>query len=372
MPARWRSNQFVGNVDVSRAVPRRRARRARSTSRSAPRSGASSTRSRAGEPDSYRDGGVPNQRRPRGDRRAGVSGVPSDQRSRRVARAASPATWTSKATCSTWLRLGVAGRTEHYSDFGNTRRRQADGARAAGPPLRRCAASSAAASARRRSASHSSRRPRPTSSSPGPGPGAVRVADAAGRLARRAGPRRAAAEAGELHARQRRRGDQRRSTAFDITVDYYHIEIDDRIVLSGNFTAPLITALLAPFGANSARFFTNAIDTRTNGVDVTASYRVALDGRGRRAAARRLQQHAHEDRRHDRHAAAARRLRAVLFDRIERRRHRVRPAAGQRAARRRLAPQRAGASNVDRRALRRVLQLHRCGRPTIRSTRRSG
>ena len=38
--------------------------------------------------------------------------------------------------------------------------------------------------------------------------------------------------------------------------------------------------LLAPFGANSARFFTNAIDTRTNGVDVTASYRLALGSAG--------------------------------------------------------------------------------------------
>ena len=46
-----------------------------------------------------------------------------------------------------------------------------------------------------------------------------------------------------------------------IAVDYYRIAIDDRIVLSGNFTAPPIAALLAPFGANSARFFTNAIDT---------------------------------------------------------------------------------------------------------------
>src|SRR5262249_31591962 len=41
-----------------------------------------------------------------------------------------------------------------------------------------------------------------------------------------------------------------------------------------------IAALLAPFGANSARFFTNAIDTRTNGVDLTASYRVGLDAAG--------------------------------------------------------------------------------------------
>ncbi len=41
-----------------------------------------------------------------------------------------------------------------------------------------------------------------------------------------------------------------------------------------------IAVLLAPFGANSARFFTNAIDTRTSGVDVTANYRVALDRAG--------------------------------------------------------------------------------------------
>ena len=66
----------------------------------------------------------------------------------------------------------------------------------------------------------------------------------------------------------------------EVAVDYYHIAIDDRIVLSGNFTAPPVAALLAPFGANSARFFTNAIDTRTNGVDVTASYHVALDAAG--------------------------------------------------------------------------------------------
>jgi iron complex outermembrane receptor protein len=51
-------------------------------------------------------------------------------------------------------------------------------------------------------------------------------------------------------------------------------------VLSGNFTAAPIAVLLAPFGANSARFFTNAIDTRTNGVDVSANYLVALGASG--------------------------------------------------------------------------------------------
>ena len=67
----------------------------------------------------------------------------------------------------------------------------------------------------------------------------------------------------------------------DLTADYYRIDIDDRIVLSGNFTAARIQALLAPFGAfGSARFFTNAIDTRTTGWDLTAAYRMALSDAG--------------------------------------------------------------------------------------------
>jgi iron complex outermembrane receptor protein len=58
----------------------------------------------------------------------------------------------------------------------------------------------------------------------------------------------------------------------EIAVDLYRITIDDRIVLSDNFTGPQIAELLRPFGANGARFFTNAIDTRTVGVDVVATY----------------------------------------------------------------------------------------------------
>ena len=54
----------------------------------------------------------------------------------------------------------------------------------------------------------------------------------------------------------------------DLTVDYYRIDIDDRIVFSGNFTgAARIAALLAPLRRHRrARFFTNAIDTQTNGL----------------------------------------------------------------------------------------------------------
>jgi iron complex outermembrane receptor protein len=59
----------------------------------------------------------------------------------------------------------------------------------------------------------------------------------------------------------------------DLTLDLYRIDIDDRIVLSGNFNQPQVQPLLRPFGANSGRFFTNAIDTETRGFEATASYR---------------------------------------------------------------------------------------------------
>jgi iron complex outermembrane receptor protein len=64
-----------------------------------------------------------------------------------------------------------------------------------------------------------------------------------------------------------------------ITADYYQILIDDRIVLSGNFTGTAIRTFLEGqgfFGVAGGRFFTNAIDTRTLGVDVVANYGFAI------------------------------------------------------------------------------------------------
>jgi len=62
-----------------------------------------------------------------------------------------------------------------------------------------------------------------------------------------------------------------------LTADYYHIRIDDRIVFSGNFSGAALTSFLAAAGfpgVSSARYFTNAIDTRTNGIDVVGRYAV--------------------------------------------------------------------------------------------------
>ncbi len=66
------------------------------------------------------------------------------------------------------------------------------------------------------------------------------------------------------------------SSALSFTADYFRIAIDHRIVFSGNFTGPRIAPLIAPFGVNGARFFTNAIDTRTKGFDLTANYKIDL------------------------------------------------------------------------------------------------
>ena len=62
---------------------------------------------------------------------------------------------------------------------------------------------------------------------------------------------------------------------FELTVDAYQIDIDDRIILTNNFTGGNDSALkaqLAAVGASTANFFTNAIDTRARGLEAVASY----------------------------------------------------------------------------------------------------
>ena len=61
-----------------------------------------------------------------------------------------------------------------------------------------------------------------------------------------------------------------------LTVDGFLIQIDDRIVLSGSFSADDIEDLAAA-GASSAQVFTNVAQTRTQGVDVAAGYLFAFD-----------------------------------------------------------------------------------------------
>lgn len=66
----------------------------------------------------------------------------------------------------------------------------------------------------------------------------------------------------------------RASDTLSFTLDAYRIDIDDRIVLSGRFDTgdPNIGSILAGMGVGQAQFFVNAVDTRTRGIDLTASW----------------------------------------------------------------------------------------------------
>ncbi|WP_252097673.1 TonB-dependent receptor [Pseudoalteromonas sp. NBT06-2] len=70
---------------------------------------------------------------------------------------------------------------------------------------------------------------------------------------------------------------------FNLTLDAYRIEIDDRIVLSENISGDAVVEILQAAGVNNtqrARYFTNAIDTTTQGVDIVATYDYELDNLG--------------------------------------------------------------------------------------------
>lgn len=63
----------------------------------------------------------------------------------------------------------------------------------------------------------------------------------------------------------------------NVTVDYYNIKIEDRITLTENLTGADVVSLLTAAGisgVSSARFFINGIDTKTEGLDIVASYRL--------------------------------------------------------------------------------------------------
>ncbi|HEU4775192.1 MAG TPA: TonB-dependent receptor [Telluria sp.] len=61
-----------------------------------------------------------------------------------------------------------------------------------------------------------------------------------------------------------------------VTADLYQIKIKDRIVLSGRFDAdnyPELAAKLSTLGVGQAQFFVNSVDTKTSGLDLTASHK---------------------------------------------------------------------------------------------------
>ncbi|MEZ5995549.1 MAG: TonB-dependent receptor [Hyphomonadaceae bacterium] len=62
---------------------------------------------------------------------------------------------------------------------------------------------------------------------------------------------------------------------FDVTIDAYHIDVNNRIVLSENLTSTAVRDFLTSqgfVGIGGGRFFINGVDTETDGVDIVASY----------------------------------------------------------------------------------------------------
>ena len=61
---------------------------------------------------------------------------------------------------------------------------------------------------------------------------------------------------------------------FTLTVDAYQIKVEDRIVLTGLFDTgdDQIGSILQGLNVGAAQFFTNAVDTKTRGVDIIATY----------------------------------------------------------------------------------------------------
>ncbi|WP_207493308.1 TonB-dependent receptor [Aridibaculum aurantiacum] len=65
-----------------------------------------------------------------------------------------------------------------------------------------------------------------------------------------------------------------RTKNFSLTVDGYYVSIKDRIVLTGAFdeSDDKIGSILTSLNVGAAQFFTNAVDTRTKGIDLIATH----------------------------------------------------------------------------------------------------
>lgn len=62
----------------------------------------------------------------------------------------------------------------------------------------------------------------------------------------------------------------------NVTVDGYQVSVKDRIAITSTLTGSAVSAILVANGLSpdiSAQYYTNAIDTRTRGIDVVATYR---------------------------------------------------------------------------------------------------
>lgn len=232
----------------------------------------------AGEPDSYRQGGVP--ARDGSIAAAGAQVFPGFQPSNEVdvSRNSQSVYVDLEGDVLAKLRVGLAGRFEHFSDFGNTTNGKLTARYSVTPQFVVRGAASTGFRAPSLSQGNFSAIStnfllnRDTGLLEPFETGTYRVDSPIARIlgAEDLKPEKSTNFSGGLVWQP--------LTNFEMTFDYFHIDIRDRIVFSGNFTQEKVRNLIRPFGATAARFFTNAIDTETNGYDVVANYQRPLFG----------------------------------------------------------------------------------------------
>jgi len=69
-----------------------------------------------------------------------------------------------------------------------------------------------------------------------------------------------------------------KNAGFTATIDAYSIHVDDRIILTDNFTDQ---AILGPLNVDAAQFFANGVDTKTTGLDIVLSYDTPVGSDGK-------------------------------------------------------------------------------------------
>jgi iron complex outermembrane recepter protein len=227
----------------------------------------------AGEPDSYRDGGVKILDGPNAGTQPQVGAQvfpgfkPSDEQNASRNNVAGYVDLETNLTQK--LLLGVAGRTEHYSDFGSTTNGKVTARFELQPGLAFRGAVSTGYRAPSLGQSYFSSTATNFIVVGGVNtPFDIRTFPVGSPEAQILGaeplrPEKSFNLSGGISLQPFR--------AMSLTADYYRIDIKDRIVFSGNFIGADIQALLEArgfFGVRGGRYFTNAIDTRTDGVDV--------------------------------------------------------------------------------------------------------
>ncbi|MEP6494726.1 MAG: TonB-dependent receptor [bacterium] len=275
----------------------------------------------AGEPDSYRDGGVrvldangqPTTRFAALGAQVFPGFRPSDAGSNSRTNGAAYVDLESDIT-SKFL-LGVAGRFENYSDFGST----SNGKVAARLEIVKGLALRGAVSTGFRAPSLGQEFFSSTATNFVAGvPIDVRTFPVASPEARVLGavdlkPEKSVNLSGGVAI------EPARGLAF--TADFYQIKINKRIVLTDNFAGAAIQTLFDSAGVHcvcGGRFFSNAIDTKSNGVDLVANYNVTL---GSKSAVRFTSGYNHNDVKVTRVDSTPDKLKAFqenLFGRVER------------------------------------------------------